>query len=122
MSDVVDGVPVEVRERHGELSRTLDENAFRYYVLDAPTISDSEYDALMRELEGIEEAHPTLRTADSPTQKVMGTISTDFTAVEIEDLAFPRDYVLITPAYGEPTGEVRELIEAIRDYVRIWLR
>jgi DNA-binding transcriptional LysR family regulator len=47
---------------------------------------------------------------------------TDFVTVEVEDLAFPRDYVLVTPAYGEPTGEVRELIESIREYVRIWLR
>jgi DNA-binding transcriptional LysR family regulator len=47
---------------------------------------------------------------------------TGFTTVEIEDLSFPRDYVLVTPAYGEPTGEVRALIDAIREHVRIWLR
>jgi hypothetical protein len=47
---------------------------------------------------------------------------TDFTPIEVEGLAFPRDYVLITPAYGEPTGEVRALADAIREYVRIWLR
>ncbi len=63
-------VPSQVRERHAELSRTLDENAFRYYVLDQPTISDAEYDALMRELRAIEEAHPELVTPDSPTQTV----------------------------------------------------
>jgi DNA ligase (NAD+) len=79
---LVDGVPVATRKRHGELSRTLDEHAFRYYVLDAPTVADAEYDAMMRELQTIEGAHPTLRTPDSPTQKVMGTYSTDFTPVE----------------------------------------
>ena len=47
---------------------------------------------------------------------------TDFTAVAVEGLAFPRSYVLVTPAYGEPTGPVRDLIDAIREYVRIWLR
>ncbi|HEX6020429.1 MAG TPA: LysR family transcriptional regulator [Solirubrobacter sp.] len=47
---------------------------------------------------------------------------TDFIPAEIEGLSFPRDYVLITPAYGEPTGEVRALCDAIRDYIRIWLR
>ena len=47
MSELVDGVPADVRERHAGLCRTLDENAFRYYVLDAPTISDAEYDALL---------------------------------------------------------------------------
>ena len=47
---------------------------------------------------------------------------TDFTVLEVEQLAFPRDFVVITPAYGEPTGEVHALIEAICEYVRIWLR
>ena len=82
MSELVDGVPADVRERHAELSRTLDEHAFRYYVLDDPVVSDAEYDALMRELQAIEDSAPSLRTADSPTQKVMGTYSTDFTPVE----------------------------------------
>jgi DNA ligase (NAD+) len=82
VSEVVQGVPADVRERHAELSRTLEEHGFRYYVLDAPTVSDAEYDTLMRELQGIEDAHPSLRTADSPTQKVMGTYSTDFTPVQ----------------------------------------
>jgi DNA-binding transcriptional LysR family regulator len=46
----------------------------------------------------------------------------DFTLVVVNGLAFPRSYVLVTPAYGESTGEVRELIERIRDHIRIWLR
>jgi len=81
-ASIVDGIPVAVRARHAELCRALDENAFRYYVLDAPTMSDAEYDTLMRELREIEEHHDGLRTADSPTQKVMGTFSTDFTPVD----------------------------------------
>src|SRR6478752_1566419 len=76
------GAPVEVLERADELARELDDHQFRYYVLDAPTISDGEYDALLRELEGIEEKYPELRTPDSPTQRVGGTYSTQFTAVE----------------------------------------
>jgi hypothetical protein len=46
----------------------------------------------------------------------------DFTIVEIEGLAFRRSYVLVTPAYGEPSGDVRELVERVREHVRIWLR
>jgi len=72
----------DVRVRHAELSRQLEEHAFRYYVLDAPTASDAEYDAAMRELRGLEERAPELRTPDSPTQKVMGTWSTDFAPVQ----------------------------------------
>jgi hypothetical protein len=48
--------------------------------------------------------------------------NTDFHVVAVDGLAFPRSYVLVTPAYGEPTGEVRELLERLRDHVRIWLR
>jgi DNA-binding transcriptional LysR family regulator len=47
---------------------------------------------------------------------------TDFVAVPVEGLEFPRSYVLVTPAYGEPTGEVRDLAERVREHIRIWLR
>jgi len=80
--DVVDGVPVEARARATELARLIEENAFRYYVLAQPTLSDGAYDALMRELQALEEAQPSLRTPDSPTQRVLETWSTDFTPVE----------------------------------------
>jgi DNA ligase (NAD+) len=69
------------RERHVELSQDLEDHSYRYYVLDRPTVSDAEYDVLMRELEALEQKWPTLRTPDSPTQKVAGTISTLFTPV-----------------------------------------
>ncbi len=71
----------EVRERHAVISRELDDHAYRYYVLDAPTVSDAEYDVLLRELEQIEAHHPSLRTPSSPTQRVAGTYSTLFTPV-----------------------------------------
>jgi DNA ligase (NAD+) len=60
----------ELRERADELRRALHLHGYRYYVLDAPLISDAEYDALFRELQAIERAHPELATADSPTQRV----------------------------------------------------
>jgi DNA-binding transcriptional LysR family regulator len=47
---------------------------------------------------------------------------TDFAVVDVGDLAFPRSYVLVTPAYGESTGEVLALIDRIREHIRIWLR
>jgi DNA ligase (NAD+) len=55
---------------------------FAYYLSDEPVSSDAEYDARMRELQTLEDAHPELRTPDSPTQRVGGTFSTDFTPVE----------------------------------------
>lgn len=73
--------PPQARERHAELAKEVEHHRYRYYVLDAPTISDAEFDALMRELEELEEQYPALRTPDSPTQKVGGTYSTEFTPV-----------------------------------------
>ncbi len=71
----------EARERHATLSRELTEHQYRYYVLDAPTVSDAEFDRQLRELAALEEEYPALRTPDSPTQRVGGTFSTDFTPV-----------------------------------------
>ena len=59
-------------ERAARLRAELDAHAHRYYVLDEPTIPDSEYDRLFRELQDLEAAHPELLTADSPTQRVGG--------------------------------------------------
>jgi DNA ligase (NAD+) len=56
--------------RAGELRRLIDYHNDRYYRLDDPEISDAEFDELVRELRALEEAHPELRTADSPTQRV----------------------------------------------------
>ena len=76
------GVDAAARHRHAELSAEVTEANHRYHVLDSPTISDAEYDARMRELRELEDRYPELRTPDSPTQKVGGAISTEFTAVE----------------------------------------
>jgi DNA ligase (NAD+) len=70
------------RHRHAALSAEITEHNHRYHVLDAPVISDAEYDALMRELRELEERYPDLRTPDSPTQRVGDVISTDFAPVE----------------------------------------
>ena len=74
-------VPAEAREQHVQLAEQIEEHRFRYYVNDAPVISDAEFDRLLRELEALEEEYPELRTPDSPTQKVAGSYETEFTAV-----------------------------------------
>jgi DNA ligase (NAD+) len=56
--------------RAADLRRQLDQASYEYYVLDQPTLADSAYDRLFRELQELESAHPALRTADSPTQRV----------------------------------------------------
>ncbi|HTZ42940.1 MAG TPA: NAD-dependent DNA ligase LigA, partial [Jatrophihabitans sp.] len=73
---------VGARQRHAELAEVLTDAAYRYYVANAPTMSDAEYDTRMRELEALENEFPELRTPNSPSQKVAGTISSQFAAVD----------------------------------------
>ncbi len=61
-----------VERRLAEVRELIRHHEYRYYVLDSPEISDAEYDALYRDLLGLETAHPELVTADSPTQRVGG--------------------------------------------------
>ncbi|GHH26384.1 DNA ligase 1 [Streptomyces rubradiris] len=75
-------VPAEARETHARLAEQVEEHRFRYYVKDAPVVSDAEFDRLLKSLEDLEERYPELRTPDSPTQKVAGSYETEFTAVE----------------------------------------
>ena len=75
-------VPDEVRRRAAELTEQIDAHQFSYYVKDAPTVSDGAYDTLLRELQQIEDEHPELRSPQSPTQRVGGTYSTEFTPVD----------------------------------------
>ncbi|MFD4033550.1 NAD-dependent DNA ligase LigA [Streptomyces sp. NPDC058637] len=76
------GVPTQAREQHALLAEQIEEHRFRYYVKDQPVVSDAEFDRLMRELEAVEDTYPQLRTPDSPTQKVAGPYTTEFTSVE----------------------------------------
>ena len=70
------------RQRLIELQQRLREHAHRYYVLDAPTITDGEYDLLFRELQELEKQFPELVDADSPSQRVGGTPLAAFAQVE----------------------------------------
>ncbi|MFC7534413.1 NAD-dependent DNA ligase LigA [Actinoplanes sp. GCM10030250] len=79
--------------RHAELSDEIRGHQYRYYVLDSPTISDHDFDVLLRELEALETEFPALRTPDSPTQNVGGTFSTLFTAVEHAERMMSLDNV-----------------------------
>ena len=74
--------PGEARERHRQLSEDIEDARWRYYVLDSPTLSDADFDVRLRELDTLEADYPELRTPDSPTQKIGGAVSTEFTAVD----------------------------------------
>ncbi|WP_130513157.1 NAD-dependent DNA ligase LigA [Krasilnikovia cinnamomea] len=83
----------EASARHAELSDEVRGHQYRYYVLDSPTVSDAEFDRLLRELEELEGRYPALRTPDSPTQNVGGTFSTQFTPVEHAERMMSLDNV-----------------------------
>lgn len=74
----------EAKKRIDELKIQLEKANHNYYDLDAPTLEDDEYDALMRELRGLEQEFPELLTEDSPSQRVGGTAQNTFAKVRHE--------------------------------------
>ncbi len=70
-----------LRARIQELRERVRAADYAYYVLDSPIISDAEYDDLMRAIQALEEAHPELREAESPTQRVAGEVAAGFAKV-----------------------------------------
>ncbi|HEX5090628.1 MAG TPA: NAD-dependent DNA ligase LigA [Nocardioides sp.] len=81
MSDPRTATP-EARDEHQRLSEEVEEARWRYFVLDDPTLDDADYDRRLRRLQELEAEFPELQTPDSPTQKVGGAVSTEFTAVD----------------------------------------
>jgi DNA ligase (NAD+) len=74
--------PDDVRARVEWLRREIERHNHLYFVLDSPEISDAEFDALVDELKGLEEEHPELWSADSPTARVGAAPSDRFVKVE----------------------------------------
>jgi DNA ligase (NAD+) len=108
-------------KRVEELRRQLEHHEYLYYVLDQPEISDAEFDRLMRELRELEEAHPELRSPDSPTQRVGGQPREGFVKVPHSSPMLSLDNALNEQELrdfdarvcallkGEPYGYVAEL-------------
>ncbi|MEO7130032.1 MAG: NAD-dependent DNA ligase LigA [Dermatophilaceae bacterium] len=80
---LTDAVPTQAHQEWSELAERANTAQFAYHVKDAPTISDGEYDTLMRRLRTLEETYPSLRTPQSPTQNVGGAFfATGFETVD----------------------------------------
>jgi DNA ligase (NAD+) len=77
-----DRVRAEAKLRVEELRELINHHSYRYHVLDDPEVADSEYDNLMRQLQGLEDEFPELVTPDSPTQRVGGAIADLFAPVQ----------------------------------------
>jgi DNA ligase (NAD+) len=80
MHDDVQAELAEAKRRVDELRAQIDHHTYCYYVLDAPEISDADFDRLMRELDALEKKHPELLSPDSPTQRVGGVAVTSLFA------------------------------------------
>lgn len=100
-------VPADVKKRARELRELLEKANRDYYVLDAPTISDAEYDRLFKELQDLEEQHRELRSPDSPTQKVGAPPLDAFTKVT-------HQVPMMSLANAKSEEDFREWIERIR--------
>lgn len=98
----------EAKKRVGELKIQLEKANHNYYDLDAPTLEDDEYDALMRELRGLEQDFPELLTVDSPSQRVGGTAQSTFAKVRHEvQMGSLQDVFSV--------DEVRAFVERVRE-------
>lgn len=102
----------ESAARAASLREQLADHAHRYYVLDAPVISDAEYDALYRELEALEQRYPDLVTPDSPTQKVGGPVLPYFETVTHRVPMYSLDNALTEEDFLAFDQRVRKLTGA----------
>ena len=100
--------PGDAAARADTLREAIRHHDHRYYVLDDPEIADHEYDALLRELEALEEEHPGLVTADSPTQRVGAAPSSSF-----PEVVHRVPMLSLANAFDE--GEVRAFDRRIRE-------
>jgi DNA ligase (NAD+) len=100
-----------VRQEVSELRRQLEEHNHRYYVLDAPVISDAEYDELFRRLAALERDHPELASTDSPTQKVGAPPLEKFATVE-------HTVPMLSLANAKDADELREFEERIQRFLK----
>lgn len=98
----------DLRRQWQELADEVRDHQFRYYVRDAPVITDADFDALLRRLQTLEDDHPELRTPDSPTQLVGGAgFATDFTPAEHLERMLSLDNAFNTEELAAWTGRLR---------------
>ena len=104
-------------QRIADLREQIDHHNYQYYVLDSPVIADSEYDALMRELEALEEQFPDLVTPDSPTQRVgappreeLGTVRHSVPMLSLESIYSEEEFHRFLDRVQRETGGEQALV------------
>ncbi len=99
------------KERIKEIRKILEQYNYEYYVLDNPSVPDSEYDRLMNELIALEKAHPDLISPYSPTQRVGGKVLSSF-----EKIKHKRMMLSLANAFNEK--DIRDFDQRVRDVIR----
>ena len=102
---------LNIEQQITQLREQLRAHNVAYYVNDAPTVSDAEYDALFRELEALEQAHPQFSSADSPTQRVGGAPLSQFAKVR-------HRVPMLSLANAFSDAEVRAFDQRMQDELR----
>jgi len=104
------------RHQMTELINEIRDHQFKYYVLDQPTITDAQFDELLRRLQVLEDKNPELREADSPTQHVGGGFSTQFEQRDHIEKMMSLDNVfdLEEPLLGLATGQAMVIYDGDR--------
>ena len=110
MANTQTGVDPSILREVEQLRREINEHNVRYYVHDAPTISDADYDRLFRRLIELEERHPELRSASSPTQRVGAAPAERFGAVRHSETMLSLDNAMSVDEFREFDARVRRLL------------
>lgn len=99
----------QIKSRIEKLRNEIEHHSYRYYAEDDPEISDAAFDSLMRELRTLEEDHPELITADSPTQRVGGYVDNQFNPVRHEQRMYSLDNAM-------DLGELDAWIDRVQEF------
>ncbi len=103
-----DASDARLRRRWQEVAEEVRGHQFRYYIRDAPVISDAAFDTLLRELQTLEDEHPELRTPDSPTQLVGGAgFATEFTSADHLERMLSLDNVFTPDELAAWTARIK---------------
>ncbi|MGV9827840.1 NAD-dependent DNA ligase LigA [Gordonia sp. NPDC003429] len=107
----------DLREQWSQLAEEIRDHQFRYYVKDAPIITDGEFDKLLRRLQQLEDDHPELATPDSPTKLVGGGFSTAFTPVDHLERMLSLDNVFDADEMRAWVSRVSDEVGADTEYL-----
>ena len=97
----------EVKARIDQLSTQLEKHNYNYYVLDAPAISDQDFDKMMEELMQLEKQHPEFLSLQSPSQRVGGQITKNFPTVK-------HQYPMLSLSNSYSIDEMKEFDERVK--------